>query len=47
MVETRARRGRGTGWIVFAGVVMILAGVCALALQGVEDLFDGVAHRAQ
>ena len=26
MVETRERRGRGTGWIVFAGVVMILAG---------------------
>ena len=26
MVETPTRRGRGTGWIVFAGVVMILAG---------------------
>ncbi len=26
MVETVERRGRGTGWIVFAGVVMILAG---------------------
>ena len=26
MVETRARRGRGTGWIVFAGILMILAG---------------------
>ena len=27
MVETeRRRRGRGTGWIVFAGVLMILAG---------------------
>ena len=26
MVETRVRRGRGTGWIVFAGVLMILAG---------------------
>jgi hypothetical protein len=26
MVEVEARRGRGTGWIVFAGVVMILAG---------------------
>jgi len=26
MVETRVRRGRGTGWIVFAGIVMILAG---------------------
>ena len=26
MVETQARRGRGTGWIVFAGIVMILAG---------------------
>jgi hypothetical protein len=26
MVETQVRRGRGTGWIVFAGVLMILAG---------------------
>ena len=26
MVEAQARRGRGTGWIVFAGVAMILAG---------------------
>ncbi len=26
MVETTTRRGRGTGWIVFAGVMMILAG---------------------
>ena len=26
MVEATPRRGRGTGWIVFAGVVMILAG---------------------
>ena len=26
MVETQTRRGRGTGWIVFAGIVMILAG---------------------
>jgi hypothetical protein len=26
VVETRVRRGRGTGWIVFAGVLMILAG---------------------
>ena len=26
MVETRVRRGRETGWIVFAGIVMILAG---------------------
>ena len=26
MVETETRRGRGTGWIVFAGIVMILAG---------------------
>jgi len=26
MVETRVRRGRGTGWTVFAGIVMILAG---------------------
>ena len=26
MVEEGARRGRGTGWIVFAGVLMLLAG---------------------
>jgi len=26
MVETQPRRGRGTGWIVFAGILMILAG---------------------
>ena len=26
MVETETRRGRGTGWIVFAGILMILAG---------------------
>jgi len=26
VVEARTRRGRGTGWIVFAGVLMILAG---------------------
>ena len=26
MLETQPRRGRGTGWIVFAGVLMILAG---------------------
>jgi len=26
VVETQPRRGRGTGWIVFAGVLMILAG---------------------
>ena len=26
MVETETRHGRGTGWIVFAGIVMILAG---------------------
>jgi hypothetical protein len=26
MVEAEARRGRGTGWIVIAGVLMILAG---------------------
>ena len=26
MVDTQARRGRGTGWIVFAGIMMILAG---------------------
>ena len=26
MVEASTRRGRGTGWIVFAGIMMILAG---------------------
>ena len=26
VVEERTRRGRGTGWIVFAGIVMFLAG---------------------
>ncbi len=26
MVDAETRRGRGTGWIIFAGVVMILAG---------------------
>jgi hypothetical protein len=26
VVETSTRRGRGIGWIIFAGVVMILAG---------------------
>ena len=26
MVETTPRPGRGTGWIVFAGILMILAG---------------------
>jgi len=26
VVEAETRRGRGTGWIVFAGIVMILAG---------------------
>jgi hypothetical protein len=26
MVEAPVRRGRGAGWIVFAGIVMILAG---------------------
>ena len=26
MVDAQTRRGRGTGWIIFAGVVMILAG---------------------
>lgn len=25
-IDTQPRRGRGTGWIVFAGIVMILAG---------------------
>ena len=26
MVETQSRRGRSTGWIVFSGILMILAG---------------------
>ena len=26
MVDTKVRRGRGTGWIIFAGILMILAG---------------------
>jgi hypothetical protein len=26
MVEAPVRRGRGTGWIVFAGIVMVVAG---------------------
>jgi hypothetical protein len=26
VVEEKTRRGRGTGWIVFAGILMILAG---------------------
>ena len=26
MVDAQPRRGRGTGWIVFAGVLMLLAG---------------------
>ena len=26
MVEADVRRGRGTGWVVFAGVLMVLAG---------------------
>ena len=26
MVEVQPRRGRGTGWIVFAGILMLLAG---------------------
>ena len=26
MVEAQPRRGRGTGWIVFAGALMVLAG---------------------
>ena len=37
MVETQARRGRGTGWIVFAGIVMILAGG-SMAINGLWAL---------
>jgi hypothetical protein len=35
--EARARRGRGTGWIVFAGIVMILAGG-NMAINGIWAL---------
>ena len=37
MVDTQARRGRGTGWIVFAGIVMILAGG-SMAINGLWAL---------
>jgi hypothetical protein len=37
MVETQTRRGRGTGWIVFAGIVMILAGG-SMAINGLWAL---------
>ena len=37
MVETQARRGRGTGWIVFAGILMILAGA-NMAINGLWAL---------
>jgi hypothetical protein len=37
VVETAARRGRGTGWIVFAAIVMILAGG-NMAINGIWAL---------
>ena len=37
MVDTQTRRGRGTGWIVFAGIVMILAGG-SMAINGLWAL---------
>jgi hypothetical protein len=39
MVETQTRRGRGTGWIVFAGIVMILAGG-SMAINGLWALLS-------
>jgi hypothetical protein len=37
VVETQTRRGRGTGWIVFAGILMILAGG-NMAINGIWAL---------
>jgi hypothetical protein len=37
VVEEQTRRGRGTGWIVFAGIVMILAGG-NMAINGIWAL---------
>ncbi len=37
MVEATARRGRGTGWIVFAGVLLFLAGA-NMAINGLWAL---------
>ena len=37
MVEATPRRGRGTGWIIFAGIVMILAGG-SMAINGLWAL---------
>jgi hypothetical protein len=37
VVEASARRGRGIGWIIFAGVVMILAGA-NMAINGIWAL---------
>jgi hypothetical protein len=37
MVEAQTRRGRGTGWIVFAGIVLILAGA-NMAINGLWAL---------
>jgi uncharacterized membrane protein HdeD (DUF308 family) len=37
VVEASTRRGRGTGWIVFAGILMILAGA-NMAINGLWAL---------
>ncbi len=37
MVETEVRRGRGTGWIVIAGALMVLAGG-SMAINGLWAL---------
>jgi hypothetical protein len=37
VVDAQQRRGRGTGWIVFAGIVLILAGG-NMAIQGLWAL---------
>lgn len=40
MVETEPRRGRGTGWIVFAGILMFIAGA-NMFINGVWALRAG------
>jgi hypothetical protein len=42
VVEAQTRRGRGTGWIVFAGVLMILAGG-NMAINGIWALHASTA----
>jgi hypothetical protein len=42
MVEAEPRRGRGTGWIVFAGVLMVLAGG-NMAINGLWALHASTA----